>query len=108
VGLTLSTHAPFPGARAARPLWLGLYGPFSPYASEDREPSEVTADAYLLFYARSRAMGWLTDALRPDPVRLWGMNEAELEPTAAGSPPLVAWFQVVLTEPSGVDGLLPS
>ena len=52
-------------------------------------------------------MGWLTDAIRPDPLRLWGMNEAELEQTSGAHPPLIAWFQVVLTEPTGVDGLLP-
>jgi hypothetical protein len=92
-----------PGSTLARTLWLGLYGGFSPHLSDD----PGSADAYRLFYARSSAMGWLTDAIRPEPRRLWGMNDAELGQTSAAHPPLIAWFQVVLTEPTGVDGLLP-
>jgi hypothetical protein len=104
VRLASPTPAPHPaGGTAARTLWLGLYGRFSPHPSDDA----ASADAYLLFYARSSAMGWLTDAMRPEPRRLWGMNEAELEQTSGAHPPLIAWFQVVLTEPTGVDGLLP-
>jgi hypothetical protein len=110
VRLATETEVPSPfGGTPARTLWLGLYGRFSPHLSDDRDLSDYppSADAYRLFVARSSAMGWLTDAIRPEPRRLWGMNEAELEQASAAHPPLIGWFQVVLTEPTGVDGLLP-
>jgi hypothetical protein len=108
--LAAPTHVPSPfGGAPASTLWLGLYGGFSPHPVDDRDASDALprADAYSLFVARSAAMDWLTDAMSPEPRNLWGMNEAERETASAGHPPLIGWFQVVVTEPTGVDRLLP-
>jgi hypothetical protein len=90
-------------------MWLGLHGRFSPHPTDDRvlADDEFPADAYQLFYARSSAMEWLTEARTSAPQHLWGMNEAEVEPASDADPPLIAWFQVAVTEPTGVHGLLP-
>jgi hypothetical protein len=67
-------------------LWF--YGAFSPLEAHR------LADAYLLFTARSAAMGWLEDAMRPDGLGQWGMNDAGLGTDHPGAANLATWFQV--------------
>ncbi len=55
------------------------------------------SDAYFLFYARSSAMGWLTDAREGAVGGFWGMNEAEVSPNPELPPSCAAYFQVTLT-----------
>jgi hypothetical protein len=54
-------------------------------------------DLYASFYARSSAMGWLTEAYEGAKGGIWGMNEAEHD--ASPGPHWIAWCQVDLTHP---------
>jgi hypothetical protein len=83
--------AALPGLRVARTLYAALYGEFTPHPQ-----AALSQDAYSLFYARSAAMGWLTEAIEGALGGLWGMNDAE---TCPGLSP-AAFFQVALTEPA--------
>ncbi|MFD6069094.1 MULTISPECIES: hypothetical protein [Amycolatopsis] len=89
-----------PGARGfAGTLFAALHGEFTPHPW--RAPG-TDRDAYLVFYERSVAMGWLRE---DGPAGLWGMNDAGREhPPAETS--LVAWFQVE-AEPVPGDRPLP-
>jgi hypothetical protein len=72
-----------------------------------RDPSFASSDAYSLFYARSSAMGWLTEAKENASGGLWGMNDAGLDAGPGSQSSRIAWFQVVLTEPVPADRPLP-
>ncbi|MEV0680160.1 hypothetical protein AB0I60_26920 [Actinosynnema sp. NPDC050436] len=73
--------------RFAGTMFAAFYGEFTPHPW--RSP-DTDRDAYLVFYERSIAMGWLRD---DGPAGLWGMNDAGQEhPLADAS--LGAWFQV--------------
>ena len=90
------------GTRIARPMYAAFYGELVPHAPL----TELSQDAYSLFYSRSAAMGWLTPAVEGASGGVWGMNDAEVGPALAPRPDPVAWFQVTLTEPAGT-GVLP-
>jgi hypothetical protein len=90
------------GTRPARPIYAAFYGEFVPHAPL----TELSQDAYSLFYSRSAAMGWLTPAVEGASGGVWGMNDAEAGPALTPQPDPVAWFQVTLTEPAGT-GVLP-
>ncbi|HEU4792363.1 MAG TPA: hypothetical protein VFS96_01775 [Nitrolancea sp.] len=64
-------------------------------------------DAYMLFYARSLAMGWLTEAREGAVGGFWGTEEAEVTPNAGLPPSRVAWVQVGLTNLMPDSRLLP-
>ncbi|HEX4491393.1 MAG TPA: hypothetical protein VH914_09340 [Acidimicrobiia bacterium] len=87
--------AAFPGAREQRVVVLELHGPFVAHPGA-APPGE---DAYSLFYDRSTAMGWLTDAMG-GPTSLWAMHEGEAEPNRC-------WFQVDVTSDSSLLPLMP-
>lgn len=91
-----------PGVRRpAGTLFAALYGELVPHPWRDPDSDQ---DAYLLFYERSLAMGWLDDA---GAAGLWGMNDAGQDhPLAAPEASLVAWFQVGV-EPVPGDRPLP-
>jgi hypothetical protein len=77
----------------------GLHGAFIEHPPVDvGQPREE--DAYSLFYGRSAAMGWLTEATTPRVGEIWGMNEAEIAPSSETRTSRVAWFQVVRTHPA--------
>jgi len=91
--------AAVPGLGAARTLYAALYGELTPHP-RPAALGELSQDAYSLFYNRSRAMGWLTEATGDARGGLWGMNEAEAGPGEGPRPSRVAFFQVMLTEPA--------
>lgn len=62
--------------------------------------SDLSEDAYMLFYGRSAALGWLTPAVEGASGGIRGLNDAEVGPGPGPQPQRVAWFQVVLTEPA--------
>lgn len=77
-----------PGARGfAGTLFAALYGELAPHPW--RAP-DTDRDAYLVFYERSVAMGWLRE---DGPAGSWAMNDAGLEHPLADKQ-LAAWFQV--------------
>ncbi|MFE9654261.1 hypothetical protein [Micromonospora sp. NPDC006431] len=95
-----------PGARSpVGTMFAALYGELAPHPWRD---PDADPDAYLLFYDRSLAMGWLDDiggVLRKTAwgieerqvgaAGLWGMNDAgQAHPRAASEASLAAWFQV--------------
>ena len=86
-------------------MFAALFGELVLHRRLDTE-SEATQDAYSLFYARSSAMRWLTPAVQGAAGGLWGMNDAAAVPDSGPRPSRVAFFQVVLTEPS-LGKLLP-
>ena len=86
-------------------MFAALFGDLVPHQRLDIE-SEAAQDAYSLFYARSSAMRWLTPAVQGAAGGLWGMNDAAAVPDSGPRPSRVAFFQVVLTEPS-LGKLLP-
>ncbi len=90
------------GTRAAKPMYAAFYGEIVPHAPL----TELSQDAYSLFYSRSAAMGWLAPAVEGASGGVWGMNDAEVSPALEPRPHPVAWFQVTLTEPAGA-GVLP-
>ncbi len=92
--------ASFPGAPPARPVIAALYGELQLH--DLCGPHADSPDLYGLFYARSSAMGWLTEAVEGAQGGLWGMNEAEHDVSLGPSPHKVAWCQVVLTNPDAV------
>lgn len=63
-----------------------------------RDPVEAESDVYQLFFARSSAMGWLTEAAEGARGGLWGMNDAQEDPESGVSPARVVWFQVDLID----------
>jgi hypothetical protein len=68
-------------------MFTAFYGRLTPHPW--RTP-DTDRDAYLVFYERSVAMGWLRDA---GPAGLWDMNDAgQGHPLADAS--LAGWFQV--------------
>jgi hypothetical protein len=85
-------------------MFAALFGDLLPHA-RTAAGEGTSQDAYSLFYARSAAMGWLTPAVEGAAAGLWGMNDATAAP-GAGPASRVAFFQVVLTEPS-LGRLLP-
>jgi hypothetical protein len=89
--------APFPGAREQRVVVLELHGPFVAHPQPRADPPGE--DAYSLFYDRSTAMGWLTDAMG-GPTSLWAMHEGETEPNRC-------WFQVDITSDASLLPLMP-
>ncbi|ASU82569.1 hypothetical protein CDO52_07030 [Nocardiopsis gilva YIM 90087] len=65
------------------------------------------SDPYSLFYARSSASRWLTDAARNAPRDgLWYMNDAGLDSAGTGTRRL--WFQVALNSAVSADRTLPT
>lgn len=98
-------------------MFAALYGELTPHPWRDPDNDQ---DAYILFYDRSLAMGWLDDigvTVRQTAAGveertvgtagLWGMNDAgEAHPLAAPGASLVAWFQVGV-EPGSGDRPLP-
>lgn len=94
--------SPISSARGTRTLFAGLYGELTPRLGLP----ELAMDAYGLFYGRSVALGWLTEAREGASGGLWGMNDAEVSFGSGQLPRRVAFFQVVLTEPTP-DSLLP-
>ncbi|MFD6952296.1 hypothetical protein A6A08_24620 [Nocardiopsis sp. TSRI0078] len=74
-----------------------------------RDPGTASSDAYSLFFARSSAMAWLTDAAPDAHGGLWGMNDAGQDDEANTPGPLTRrlWFQVSLTG-SAADRPLPT
>jgi hypothetical protein len=89
--------AQFPGGRQARPVIAALYGDLQLHAP--RGPQADSPDLYGLFLARSSAMGWLTESVEGARGGLWGMNEAEHDPSSSTRPHKIAWCQVSLTNP---------
>lgn len=88
----------FPGARQARPVIVVLHGELQLHPR--RDPHADFADLYGLFYPRSSAMGWLTEAVEGGAKGgFWGMNEAEYDASPGRSPHEIAWCQVDLTNP---------
>jgi hypothetical protein len=77
-----------------------LYGELQLHASWSDLHAD-SPDLYGLFYARSSAMGWLTEATEGVPKGgFWGTNEAERETSPPGAGPhKIAWCQVDLTNP---------
>lgn len=94
-----------PGSRSgAGTMFAALYGELTSHPWHDPEH-----DAYLLFYQRSEAMGWLDDSRIPTPERplgLWGMNDAGWEDPRNTGTGLVSWFQVEVNPVAG-DRPLP-
>ncbi|WP_051006698.1 hypothetical protein, partial [Nitrolancea hollandica] len=86
--------AAVPGVRPSSTMSATLYGTLvlHPWRGPVAE-----ADAYFLFYARSSAMGWLTEAWEGAVGGFWGMNEAEVSPNPELPPSCAAYFQVTLT-----------
>lgn len=84
-------------------IWVGLHGRFEPHAPALRG----AADAYELLVERSAAMGWLTDAVRPEPSGLWGMNDAVLDERLDPASGLFGWFQVIGADPWSASRPVP-
>jgi hypothetical protein len=83
-----------------------LYGELEQYPWwSDPHVDSPPFDLYGLFYARSSAMGWLTEAVEGAPNGgFWGMNEGEHD--ASPGPHWIAWCQVDLTNPAAA-GRIP-
>lgn len=86
-----------PGGQRARPVVAALYGELKLHAW--RDPYVESPDLYGLFYARSSAMGWLTEAVEGAKGGFWAMNEAEHDASSQVVPHMIAWCQVDLTYP---------
>ncbi|GAB3660025.1 hypothetical protein GCM10027589_21470 [Actinocorallia lasiicapitis] len=86
-------------------LFAALHGEFVPHGWRD---AAATEDAYSLFYKRSLALGWLTDARHGASAGYWAMNDAGQGADSASRPPRVAWFQADVTQPIPADRPLPT
>ena len=80
-------------------MFAALFGELLPRPRAEAVEG-TSQDAYALFYARSAAMGWLTPAVEGASAGLWGMNDAAAAADAEPPASRVAFFQVVVTEPS--------
>jgi hypothetical protein len=94
-----------PDERAARPMFLALFGELALHQRPEGL-AELSQNAFSLFYARSAALGWLAPAVEGASGGLWGMNDADAIPASGPQPQRVAWFQVVVTHLMR-GGLLP-
>ncbi|GHC97875.1 hypothetical protein GCM10007079_51710 [Nocardiopsis terrae] len=74
------------------------------------DPETDASDAYSLFFARSSAMAWLTDAAPDAHGGLWGMNDAGQDDEADSPGPMTRklWFQVSLTGSAAAERPLPT
>lgn len=99
----MSTKSPIFATQGAKTMFAALYGEFDPRPGF---PDRLSEDAYSLFFARSAALGWLSDARGGSSAGSWGMNEAEVFVGSGPPPQRVAFFQVVLIEPAP-ERLLP-
>ncbi|RSN54358.1 hypothetical protein DMH01_36030 [Amycolatopsis sp. WAC 04182] len=90
------------GRGFAGTLFAAFYGGLTPHPW--RAP-DTDRDAYLVFYERSVAMGWLRDT------GLWGMNDAGQEhphadaSLAEWSPDAVGWLAGLLADLSARHGV---
>lgn len=91
--------------RPSGTMFAALYGElaFHPW----RDPSVALSDPYSLFFARSSAMRWLTEAAENASGGVWAMNDAGQDPKSGSQPSRIIWFQVSLTEPVPANQPLP-
>lgn len=99
VALSIESAA-LAGIKPDATMFAALYGELVVHPW--REPFIASSDLYSLFYARSLAMGWLTEATTETSLcGYWGMNDAGQGLVSNSQPPCIAWFQVTLTGTSG-------